>query len=309
MQKSASPDIDQLRAFLAVADAGSLKAAAQLIGRDVAIVSRRLKALEVRLGVRLVERNTRRIALTMAGQAYRQKTEPLLRALAQADDDMMASTDNAPRGRIRITIPTSFGEYWLRPLIVQFLLEYPDVIIDCEVANRQVDLIGERFDVAIRLGVLPDSRLVARRVADRRRLLCAAPSLVARFPLLSHPRDLARVPCLCAVNHHSAYRWALKNADGEEIAVDVTGPLASDDAGSVVEAAVAGLGVANTSEWYVTRQLRAGDLVPVLPDWHPSQDGGVYIVTPTSEKTAAAKVFSDWMAKRLSEAPWSLDRI
>ncbi|MEP0248401.1 MAG: LysR family transcriptional regulator, partial [Roseobacter sp.] len=169
------PDLDTIEAFVALADAGSFALAGQRVGRDPTIISRRVQALEARLGVRLAERSTRRVTLTEAGRAYLERLRPLLRELAAADREASAFAEGAPRGNLRLSLPTSFGRMWLSPLIAEFLKAHPQVTIEAELSNRFVDIIGEQFDLAVRLGVLPDSRLVARRLFPRYRLLCASP--------------------------------------------------------------------------------------------------------------------------------------
>lgn len=308
MQQSPHPDLTEIRAFIALADSGSFTAAAQMIGRDAAIVSRRLKALETRLGIRLVDRNTRRVALTPAGDAYLAQIRPLLEALERADEDASALATGEPRGHLRVSLPGSFSRIWLRPLIVEFLAAHPRVTITCETSNRFVDLIGERFDVAIRLGILADSRLVARKVAIRRRLLCASPKLLDETETIRNPGDLARVACLCSTAHADPYRWSFTSPNGDVMSVPVSGPLATDDAGLLVDAALAGLGILRTTDWYVAAELEQGRLRVVLPDWLSSDEGGVYVVTPAaSGVTSATRAFSDWIASKLASPPWMID--
>ncbi|WP_210357341.1 LysR family transcriptional regulator [Sphingomonas beigongshangi] len=305
MQQSQNPDLTEIRAFIALADSGSFTSAAQTIGRDAAIVSRRLKSLEARLGIRLVDRNTRRVALTAAGESYLAEVRPLLEALERADEHASELATGEPRGHLRVALPGSFSRTWLRPLIVEFLAAHPRVTISCETDNRFVDLIGERFDVAIRLGNLADSRLIARKVAVRRRLLCAAPRFLSDKTPILVPSDLANVACLCSTAHSDPYRWSFTAPDGEIVSVPVSGPLATDDAGLLVDAALAGLGVLRTTDWYVAAELERGSLRIVLPDWPAFDEGGVYVLTPASSgTTTASRAFSDWFASRLATPPW-----
>jgi DNA-binding transcriptional LysR family regulator len=305
MQQSSAPDFDELRAFIALADAGSFAAAARRIGRDPAIVSRRLQSLEKRLAIRLAERSTRRVALTEAGRAYLGQVRPLLRALEEADQEASALAGGEPQGHLRITVPGSFGQMWLRPLIVSFLAAHPRVTIEIEASNRFVDLIGERYDLAIRLGVMPDSRLVARKIAERRRLLVAAPALLARHPAVTRPSDLATLPCLCATSRADPYLWTFVSPDHGTASVAVSSPLASDDAGLLAEAAVAGLGILSTTSWYVARELADGRLVEVMPGWSVADRGAVYLVTPASQGLPSkTRAFADWITPRFATPPW-----
>lgn len=299
MQQLPAPDFEELRAFIALADAGSFAAAARAIGRDPAIVSRRLQSLEKRLGIRLAERSTRRVALTEAGLAYLGQVRPLLRALEAADQEAASLANGEPQGHLRITIPGGFGQLWLRPMIVSFLAAHPRVTIEVESSNRFIDLIGERYDLAIRLGVMPDSRLVARKIADRRRVVVASPELLARYPAITTPSDLANIPCLCATSRTDPYQWSFVSPDHGTRSVAVTSALAAEDAGLLVEAAAAGLGVLNTTDWYVTRELLDGRLMQVLPEWSIADRGAVYIVTPAAQGLPSkTRAFAEWITRQ-----------
>jgi DNA-binding transcriptional LysR family regulator len=307
MQQSLFSDLNELAAFVALADTGSFAAAGRQLGRDPTAVSRRLSAMEARLGVRLAERSTRKVALTEAGQTYLERIRPLLHELQAAGREAVAFADGEARGHLRITLPGNFGRLWLTPLIVDFLRQHPRVTLEADTSNRFVDLIGERFDLAIRLGELPDSRLVARKVAERRRLLCASPDFLARHPAIRTPQALKDYPCLCFTGRHDPYRWTFTQPSGGTVGVTVSGPLASDDAELLVEAAVSGLGIVYTSDWYANRELAAGRLVEVLPDWPLLDRGGVYIVMPAvAGLPSKTRAFTHWIAERLRLPPWAV---
>jgi len=305
MQQSLFSDLNELAAFVALADTGSFAAAGRQLGRDPTAVSRRLSAMEARLGVRLAERTTRKVALTEAGLTYLDRIRPLLNELQAAGSEAVAFADGDPHGHLRITLPGSFSSLWLTPLIVEFLRAHPKVTIDANTSNRFVDLIGERYDLAIRLGDLPDSRLVARKIAERRRLLCASPDFIARHAALKTPRDLVNYPCLCYTGRNDPYRWSFTKPTGGTISVTVAGPLASLDAELLVGGAVAGLGILYTTDWYVSRELNDHRLVEIIPEWKLIDRGALYIVTPAAKGTPnKTRAFSDWMAQRLASPPW-----
>ncbi|WP_414447428.1 LysR family transcriptional regulator [Burkholderia sp. 22PA0099] len=309
MQQSLFSDLNELAAFVALADTGSFAAAGRQLGRDPTAVSRRLSAMEARLGVRLAERSTRKVALTEAGRTYLERIRPLLHDLQAAGREAIAFADGEARGHLRITLPGNFGRLWLTPLIVEFLRMHPRVTIEADTSNRFVDLIGERFDLAIRLGELPDSRLVARKVAERRRLICASPDFIARHPAIQTPHDLADYPCLCFTGRHDPYRWNFIKPGGGTLGVTVSGPLASDDAELLVEAAVGGLGILYTSDWYASRELASGRLVEILPDWALLDRGAVYVVTPAAAGTPSkTRAFSNWITEKLAAPPWVVPR-
>ncbi|ALM86546.1 LysR family transcriptional regulator [Bordetella sp. N] len=298
-------DLDEIRAFLALAHAGSFLGAGKLINRDPAVVTRRLHGLEQRLGVRLVERTTRRVALTEAGQAYLARVGPMVEGLEAAEREVAGLGAGEARGHLRITLPGSFGRMWIAPMLIDFLLAHPAVSMEANVENRFIDLVAEGYDLAIRLGELPDSRLVARRVADRRRLICASPAYLARHPAIAEPQHLQGHACLCNSERTPVNQWRFKKPDGGIQAVTVNQRMASGDSELLVKAALAGLGVMHTSDWYVSQYLASGELVEVLPAYPIADKGAVYLVTPAAAgMPGKTRAFSDWIAGRLQSPPW-----
>lgn len=306
MQQSTLSDLNEIRAFVALADTGSFVAAGRTLDKDPAMISRRLQALETRLGVRLAERTTRRVELTEAGLAYLARVRPLLFDLELADREAAAFAHGEPSGHLRISIPGNFGRMWLGPVIVDFLVAHPQVTIEADATNRFVDIVGERYDLAIRLGTLPDSRLIARKVAERRRLLCASPDYLAKRGHPRSPADLAGHACLCFTGRQDPYRWVFASGGKGPASVTVSSPLAGTDAELLVDAAVAGLGILHTTDWYVGQELATGRLVEVLPDWPLADRGAVYVVTPAAAGTPSkTRAFSDWVAQKVAIPPWS----
>ncbi|MET3666554.1 LysR substrate-binding domain-containing protein [Caulobacter sp. 1776] len=306
MQQSYDLDVAEIAAFVALAEAGSFAAAAARLGRDPTIVSRRVQALEARLGVRLAERTTRQVALTEAGTAYLGRVRPLLEALEEANSEAAEIAHGDPQGRLRLSLPASFGRMWLAPLIAEFLEQHPRIRVEAEYTNRFVDLIGEGFDAAVRLGALADSRLIARKIASRRRMLCAAPSYLARAGIPASPDDLERHACLIFTGKPNPNQWEFLRPDGGQWIVPVDGPLTCDDAEALVAAGVRGLGVVYANDWLVGRQLQAGSLVPILEDWSMADEGAIYIVMPSRQGLPSkTRAFTDWLAVRLNAgAPW-----
>ncbi|MBS0417066.1 MAG: LysR family transcriptional regulator [Proteobacteria bacterium] len=307
MQQYSEPRFAELHAFTAVAERSSFARAAVQLGVDPTIVSRRVGALEARLGVRLVERTTRSVSLTEAGRAYLHKARNILQALDDADQEAAGYATGAPRGHLRLALPSSFGRLWLAPMISEFLLAHPDITIEAEFTNRFVDLLGERFDLSVRLAELADSRLVARKIANRQRLLCASPDYLKRAPALKHPSDLSRHPCLLLSSLKTPRIWRLRNSKGgESVSVDVNGRLVSDDAEMLVQAAKSGLGVMQGTDWLLAQAIAAGSLVPVLPRWRVIDSGAIYVVTPSGAGQATkTRAFSDWLAERFKRPPWA----
>ena len=299
-----SSHIAEMAALAAVVEQGSFTKAAASLGRDATVLSRRIQAMERRLGVRLLERTTRRIALTEAGATLLARTRLILAALREAEEEASAHAGGEPRGTLRLALPGSFGRMWIAPYLPEFLANHPHVRIDASFSNRFVDLVGEGFDAAVRLGTIPDSGFIARKIAVRRRLLCAAPSYLERCGVPNQPEDLVARPCLGFTGFEFYPDWHLRNAMGERVTMRVSGPLIADDAEALVEAAVKGLGIMQCTDWLVGRELSQGLLVPILDDWNLEDEGAVYAVVPSRHLLAAkTRAFVDWIATRFAPVP------
>lgn len=306
MQQSPQPDLNEIAAFIAVAEAGSFSSAGAKLARDPTVVGRRIQSLEARIGVRLIERTTRHVALTEAGRVYLAKVRPLVEALNEANSEVAEVAYGSPRGRLRLTLPASFGRMWLAPLVAEFLAAHPGITIDVEYSNRFVDLVAEGFDAAIRLGSLADSQLVAKRVADRRCILCASPSYLARAGTPVHPQDLVHHNCLIFTGKANPLQWEFIKPAGGQLAVPVRGNIECDDAEALVVAGVRGLGIVYANDWLVARELAAGTLLPVLADWRMADEGAIYVVVPSrAGMPAKTRAFCDFITSRLrGEQPW-----
>jgi DNA-binding transcriptional LysR family regulator len=300
------PDIENLTAFIAVAEEGSFNAAGRRLNRNSTVISRRVQTLEDGLGARLVERSTRRIALTEAGEAYLQRIRPLLQELSAAGQETERFSHGEPRGRLRLALPGSFGRIWLMPLLVEFLESHPTITLDVAFSNRFVDLIGEGFDLAIRLGVLPDSRLVSRKLAERKRMLVASPQYLARRGRPAVPMDVAGHDCLIFSGKPNPATWEFIMPGGGSLSVPVTGPLISDDAEALVLAALAGHGLLYATDWLVGRELLAGRLVHVLDDYPVPDEGAIYVVHPSTRRVPnKTQAFLRWISQRFASGlPW-----
>ncbi|CCV08185.1 Transcriptional regulator, LysR family [Mesorhizobium metallidurans STM 2683] len=305
MQQSHEPAaLAEMAAFAAIAEARSFSKAAARIGRDPTILSRRLQSLEERLGVPLLHRTTRSVSLTEAGAEFLVRVRAILAAVDEAEAAASAHAGGEPRGVLRLALPGSFGRMWIGPLLPQFLAQFPDVRIEAEFSNRFVDLVAENFDVAVRLGALEDSRLVARKVATRRRLLCAAPSYLARRGTPAAPEALLEHSCLGFTGFQTFPAWEMTDSTGRRVTIEVSGPLVTDDAEVLVEAAVQGVGLMMSTDWLVGRELADGRLVPVLEDWTLADEGAVYVVMPSAKGQAAkTRAFADWIGKRFAPVP------
>jgi DNA-binding transcriptional LysR family regulator len=275
--------LKQLESFVAIAARGSLTAAAKAEGVAPAIIGRRIDALEERLGVKLLLRTTRRIALTHEGSAFLEDCQRLLVELANAEASVSAGGVKAS-GHLRVTAPAGFGRRHVAPLVPRFHELHPEVTISLNLSDRLVDMAGESFDCAVRVGDLPDSSLVSLRLADNRRRCVATPDFVRRHGAPRHPGELARFACLSLSSDASQTRgWAFRvpaaGGEHEVIHLKPTGPLDCSDGQVLHDWCLAGHGIAWRSTWEVEAEIDAGLLVPLL-DAFAAPPNGIYAVFP-----------------------------
>ncbi|NVO04455.1 MAG: LysR family transcriptional regulator [Rhodoferax sp.] len=271
--------LKQMESFVSVAARGSLTAAANAEGVAPAIMGRRLDGLEERLGVKLLLRTTRRITLTHEGSAFLEDCQRLLSDLANAEASVSAGGVKAS-GHLRITAPAGFGRRHVAPLIPKFYELHPEVTISLNLSDRVVDIAGEGFDCAVRVGDMPDSSLVSVRMADNRRLCVATPAYLARHGAPQTPAELARFHCLTLSSDASQTRgWAFRQATGEVIYLKPAGPLDCSDGQVLHEWCLAGYGIAWRSTWEVEAEIASGQLVAVLEAF-AAPPNGIYAVFP-----------------------------
>lgn len=284
--------LKQLETFVAVAARGSLTAAARAESVAPAIIGRRLDALEARLGVKLLVRTTRRISLTHEGSAFLEDCQRLLTDLSNAEASVSAGGVKAS-GHLRITAPAGFGRRHVAPLVPRFRDLHPEVTVSLNLSDRVVDVAGEGYDCAVRVGDLPDSSLVSLRLADNRRLCVAAPAYLQRRGTPAQPGELARHDCLTLSSDASQTRgWAFSMpVDGGEAGqrevqyLRPTGPMDCSDGQVLHEWCLAGLGLAWRSTWEVEADIRAGRLVSVL-DAFAAPPNGIYALFPQRKHLA-----------------------
>ena len=279
--------MDKLKAFesfVSVATRGSLTAAARAEGVAPAIMGRRLDALEEHLGVKLLVRTTRRISLTNEGSSFLEDCQKLLADVANAEASVSAGGIKAS-GHLRITAPAGFGRRHVAPLVPRFRLLHPDVAISLNLSDRVVDMAGEGFDCAVRVGDLPDSSLVSVRVAENRRLCVATPQYLQRRGTPQHPQDLAAHDCLTLSSDASqtrgwAFRVPLAHGGGSEVIhIRPGGPLDCSDGQVLYDWCLAGFGIAWRSTWEVEEEIASGQLMAVLEDF-AAPPNGIYMVFP-----------------------------
>jgi DNA-binding GntR family transcriptional regulator/DNA-binding transcriptional LysR family regulator len=245
-------------------------------------------------------------ALTEAGDVYLRRIRPLLQELVAAGQETERFSDGAPRGKLRLALPGSFGRMWLMPLLVEFREAYPTVRLDVAFSNRFVDLIGEGFDLAVRLGVLPDSRLVSRKLAERKRMIVASPKYLAERGIPETPEDVLAHDCLIFAGKTNPGTWEFTAPRGRQLSVPVAGSFVSDDAEALVHAAVAGHGLLYATDWLVGRELADGRLVRILEHFPIPDEGAIYIVHPSMQHVPnKTRAFIDWIILRfVHPLPW-----
>jgi len=277
--------ISDLEFFAILAKHPSLREAAQQLGITPPAVSKRLNAVERRLGVRLLHRTTRRASLTPEGETYLLEGARVLEEL-EALERKVAGARAVPRGTLRVAATLGFGRRFISPALSAFAKSFPEVEVQLTLTDRPVNLIEQGFDLQIRLGELPDSTLTARLLAHNRRVLGAANAYLARHGHPATPRELARHACLFIQENDETFgTWHLKSG-GHAETVKVRGPLASNDGECVVNWALDGHGILMRSLWEIAPFLRSGRLAPVLPKWDlPPAD--IYAVFPTRNYLSA----------------------
>ena len=304
--------LKQLETFAAVAMRGSLSAAARAEGVAPAIIGRRLDALEARLGVKLMVRTTRRITLTHEGSAFLEDCQRLLVDLANAEASVRAGGVKAS-GHLRLTAPAGFGRRHVAPLVPRFRELHPEVTISLNLSDRVVDVAGEAYDCAVRVGDLPDSSLVSVRLADNRRLCVAAPRYLQHHGTPQTPADLARFDCLTLSSDASQTRgWAFAipvdggSNESELVHLRPGGPLDCSDGQVLHEWCLAGYGIAWRSMWEVEADIAAGRLVSVL-DAFAAPPNGIYALFPQRKHLALrVRLWSEFLKHHYGQADfWS----
>ncbi len=289
-----------LQFFTLLARQPTLVAAAQALGVTPPAVSRRLAALEKRLGVRLLNRTTRRLSLTPEGERYQADGEQILRDLEGLERSLSESRD-IPHGLLRINAGFGFGRRHLGPLISDFVRLYPKVDIVLHLSDRTLDLTEHALDIGIRFGPPPDSRVLARKIAANRRLLCAAPDYLEEYGMPLEPRDLANHQCIVIRENHQAFNnWQLTDGK-QQVTVKVRSPLAVNHGEIAVDWALAGHGIILRSEWDIAGDLRSGRLVRILDPWAGSSADIHAIYPQRHQLSAKVRAFLDFLVARFAE--------
>lgn len=293
----------EMRAFVAVVDAGSFVGASATLGMSKAALSRHVGGLEARLGVRLLHRTTRRLSLTPEGEVFHARCSELLGGIDEAEAEITSRSGQAA-GLLRINVPSSFGLLHLAPLWVEFMARHPRVTLDVTLADRLVDLVEEGYDMAVRIARLPDSSLVSRPLASTRLVLCASPGYLRARGRPAHPSDLAGHDVLVYSLFSMGERWEFTGPGGVAVTVRVTPRMRTNSGDTCRTAALHDQGIVLQPTFLVGHDLRTGTLVELMPEWR-SVELGVYAVYP-SRKFVSPKVrlMIDFLAGAFGTPPW-----
>jgi DNA-binding transcriptional LysR family regulator len=297
--------LSSMAVFAKVAELGSFSAAADQLGLSKSAVSKHVTALEGRLGVPLVNRTTRRLALTEAGEAYRDSCARIVAEVEEAELEA-GRHGSEPRGRLRVNAPMTFGVLHLGPLIPEFLARFPRIEIDLTLNDRVVDLIEEGVDVALRIGSLRDSSLIARRLAAAASVCAASPAYLRAAGTPAHPAELARHNCLRYTLRRTPETWEFLRGDGERHAVRLRGNLSANNGDALRAAALGGLGVVVLPDFIVGEDVAAGRLVRLLDGWTMPEIPIHAVWPPQRHPSPKLRAFVDFLAERLARrCPWS----
>lgn len=286
--------------FAQVVSARSMSAAGREMGLSAAVISRRIRRLEERLGVRLLQRTTRQITLTEAGQGLYERAVAILASVEEAEE-WVARGSAVVRGVLKVSAPTSFGRMHIAPRLLPFLERYPELTVDLNLSDEFIDVVGQGFDVAVRIADLADSSLVARRLAPNHRLLVASPAYLERAGTPAHVDDLPHHVLIA----HNTDHWRLEGPEGQQHIVRINAALRTNSSEVVREAVIASMGIALRSTWDVGPELRSGQLRAVLPGLGASRRVAVYAVYPSRRQMEQkVRAFVDHLAAIFGPVPY-----
>jgi DNA-binding transcriptional LysR family regulator len=300
LRKSEGRTVDQFAAmatFVRVVDAGSLSAAARSLPSSLTSVSRQISALELHFGTPLLVRTTRQLALTDDGRALYERAKSILAELRDVEA-MLSRGRNAPSGRIRVSAPTLMGRLLVAPLLPEFLRLYPAMTVDLLLVDRTVDMVDEDIQLAFRVGHLPDSQIVARKIADLRMIHCAAPVYLERRGIPNLPSDLSRHDCLVFSDAPGSAEWRFRESAKSERKIRITGRLWVNSLDALVSAAKGGAGIVRVPSWQVEPDIAAGSLQRILIDFEPPPTSLNLLFQPSRLASAKARAFVDFVLER-----------
>jgi DNA-binding transcriptional LysR family regulator len=294
------PDFEGLAIFAKVVELRSFAAAASELGLSRATVSKAVSRLERRLGARLFNRTSRRLALTDAGQKLSEHAARLLADGEAAENEALAQSV-APRGIVRLAVPMTFGVKAVAPILPEFLKQYPDVAVDLHLSDAMVDLVGEGFDLGLRIASLPDSSLIARRLCGMPRHTVASPAYLKSWGRPTHPMHLAQHRCLGYAYLSTPEVWHYTNAKGEQASVRPAGPLRVNNGEALMPTVLAGLGIADLPDFIVAAAIAAGEVEVILKDWKQTEGAVHLVMPPGGPRPARVEVLADFLTRHFAK--------
>ena len=298
--------LSAIESFVKVAELKSFSEAAVRLNTSKSVVSRHVTALEAQLGLRLFHRTTRSLTLTEAGRGYFERVSQILVDL-EAADQSVSHLQVVPRGRLKVSAPMSFGFLHLAPALPDFLAAYPELDVDVIMSDRFVDLVEDGFDVAVRIGALSDSSLIAKKLAPIRRVICASPQYIAAHGTPKTPKDLRDHQCLCNSGQSSGQEWRFNMPDGKRVMVAVTGRMTMNNGDALRVAALNHLGLIDIPTFIVGRDLQAGALISVLEEYLPQTLALHAVYSHARHLSPKVRAFIDFLASRFGPRPyWDL---
>lgn len=297
--------IAEMVAFVRAVDCGGFSAAGRELDLTPSALSKLVTRLEDRLGVRLINRTTRQLQLTNEGEAFYKRSQSILTALDEAEAEVV-NAGASPSGLLRVHCGTSFGSHQLAPALPRFIKRYPGVHLELSISDLPPELTGECFDLSIRKGQLEDSCLIARRICDIQRVVCASPAYLEEHGTPRIPQDLLSHNCLWITRMPALRRWSFTVGKATET-INVSGNLAANNADTILQLAIAGAGIARLTEVTVSEALRSGRLVTILNDCQQAESVPLFAVYPGGRHLAPkVRVMVDFLLEEFGNAPWRL---
>ncbi len=295
--------LTDIAVFVRVVDSGSFTAAAARLNISKSVVSKYVSRLEDALGARLLNRTTRRLSLTEAGRVFYERSRKGLADIEDARAEVLR-LQSEPRGTLRINVPMSFGILHVAPALPEFFKRYPNVTVDMNLDDRKIDVIEEGFDVSVRISDLPDSSLVAKRIAPCRHVIVAAPAYLAQYGTPRTPDDLRNHNIFTYRYQESALNWHFQAPGNKQISVAVSGSLMMNSSLAIRASLLEGMGITRTPTFVVGKDVQNGLLTPLLQDYK-ILESTIFLVYPQRRHLSPkVRVFVDFMVQRISETPY-----
>jgi len=295
-----------MKAFVMVVDHGAFARAAVKMGVSTSSLTRQVDGLEEHLGALLINRSTRRLTLTDAGESYYEQAVRILSELEEANRSI-GDRGGPPHGLLRVSLPVVFAQLHVAPLLPDFLRAYPDVELDLSLNDSMVNLVEERVDLAIRIGSLDSSSLVARKLAPHRRVVCASPDYLARHAEPQSPHDLSGLNCLAFTYGRGDRTWRFTRGETEQV-VRISGSICANNSFLLLNAALDGMGICLLPSWLVGKDVEAGRLRPLLSDWeaNPLSPGAAIhaVYLPNRRTSKKVRAFVDFLIERFGSPPY-----